>query len=96
MSHVHTRSTIEPAPIAAQGTRGRLQLSPPWLRELPREVACNDGPMVERGYTWSQRATLHLLWILFRICYYAGWTAADRVSRSMPHARLGEVEGASQ
>ena len=96
MSHVHTRSTIEPAPIAAQGQGGRLQLSPPWLRELPSEVASNDGPMVERGFTLRQRASLHLLWVFFRVCYFAGWTAANRASKEMPHARMDEVQGARQ
>jgi hypothetical protein len=93
MSHVPTRVKPEEV-IAARAmdlpANDKLELSPPYLRELPMELIQHEREYRIVEFSSVSRITMHSLWILFRICYHLGWKKAERDSLNMPHLKLQE------
>jgi len=70
------------------GTLRRLKLSPPYLRELPMELAFNEADFQRKGYRVRDRLMLHTLWAIFRVCYFLGWMRGRKTTHDMPHLVL--------
>jgi hypothetical protein len=89
MSHMHL-----PHPrSSSRATRdGRRVLSPPWLRELPREVFGNERELRVLGVSLPKRALIHDAWIVFRVAYCLGWNRAMHELGAMPHRTLPEAQ----
>ncbi len=99
MSHVpmQVQSNVTPIPERPWNPgETEVELTPPYLREVPREMMANESEYRKGGYPTRTRIVLHLLWIIFRISYHAGWFSATRAGESMPHLRLPSCSGRSR
>jgi hypothetical protein len=68
--------------------KNRYHLTPPYLSEIPKELASHEREYKKNKLSWQTKMSFHILWVIFRVSYYAGWRKAIGNCTKMPHKKF--------